>query len=66
MAQGEHRYARAQRCLATARAQAARLAVPCRWRLMDVPGVGHHGALITEAAAKVMAAELPVLEVTPS
>lgn len=60
MVQGEHRYARARRCLAVAREQAARLGAPCRWRLLDVPGVGHHGALITAAAAKVMAAELPV------
>jgi hypothetical protein len=66
VAQGEHRYARAQHCLAVARAQAARLAVPCHWRIVDVPDVGHHGALITEAAAKLMAAELPMLEATPA
>ncbi|WP_424138864.1 alpha/beta fold hydrolase [Roseomonas chloroacetimidivorans] len=66
MAQGEHRYARAQRCLAIAREQAARLSTPCRWRLLDVPGVGHHGAEITASAARVMAAELPQFQVAPA
>jgi pimeloyl-ACP methyl ester carboxylesterase len=64
MVQGEHRFARARHCIEVARQQALRLGLPCRWHLVEVPGVGHDGALMTKAAAKEVAARLPVLEGT--
>jgi poly(3-hydroxybutyrate) depolymerase len=42
-AQGPHRFARAHNYLAQGQAEAARLGVPCNWRLIVVPGIGHEG-----------------------
>ena len=51
MAQGPHRFARAHHYLERGRAAAAALGVPCNWRLLAVPGVGHDGARMSAFAA---------------
>ena len=43
MEQGPHRFARAHYYLEHGYAEAAALGVPCNWRLVIVPGVGHAG-----------------------
>jgi len=43
MAQGPNRFARALFYLEHARAEAAKLGVPCRWSRVVVPGVAHEG-----------------------
>jgi pimeloyl-ACP methyl ester carboxylesterase len=57
IAQGPHRMARGMRFYAEARAAAARLGVPFRWRLETVPGVGHdNGGMARRAAAIAISA----------
>lgn len=51
MAQGPHRFARAHHYLAAGQEAGARLGVPCRWRLVVVPGVGHEGMRMSGIAA---------------
>jgi len=51
VAQGPHRFARAHAYLAAGRAEAARRGVPCNWRLVVVPGIGHDGHAMSVAAA---------------
>jgi hypothetical protein len=53
--QGPTRYARAHAYLGMARDAAASLATPLAWRVIDVPGVGHDGRGMSEAAAPVIA-----------
>lgn len=50
-AQGPTRFARAQHYLVRGQAEAARLSVPCRWRLVVAPGVGHEGMRMAGVAA---------------
>lgn len=58
MAQGETRYARAHRYIATARAAAAARGIPCGWTIIDVPGIGHDGERMSAAAAPILSAAL--------
>lgn len=58
MRQGPHRHARAQSYVQTGRAAAERLGVDLRWRVLDVPDVGHDGRRMSDAAAPVIAAAL--------
>lgn len=58
MRQGPHRHGRAHAYHRLGHDAAARLGVPCRWRLLDVPGVGHDGRRMSDAAAPVIAAAL--------
>ena len=51
MQQGPHRFARAHHYLERGRAEAAALGVPCNWRLVVVPGVGHDGMRMSAFAA---------------
>jgi len=51
VAQGPHRFARAHFFHDFAVREAARLNLPCNWRLVTVPGVGHDGAAMSRAAA---------------
>lgn len=51
MEQGPHRFARAHYYLERGRAEAAALGVPCNWRLVVVPGVGHDGPGMSAFAA---------------
>ena len=56
--QGPHRQARAHAYLETGRAAAAACGVSLGWRLIDVPGVGHDGRRMSDAAAPLIAAAL--------
>jgi hypothetical protein len=58
MLQGPHRHARAHTYLATGRRAAAELNVPLAWRVIDVPGVGHDGRRMSDAAAPIIAQSL--------
>jgi poly(3-hydroxybutyrate) depolymerase len=49
--QGPHRFGRAHYYLERGRAEAAALGVPCNWRLVVVPGVGHEGMRMSAFAA---------------
>jgi len=51
LAQGPHRFARAHAYVAAGRDAAARLGVPCAWRLVPVAGIGHDGAAMSRVAA---------------
>ena len=51
LAQGATRFARAKGFLDVAQREAARRGVPCRWKLVTVPGVGHDGCAMGKAAA---------------
>ena len=51
LAQGPHRFARAHAYLEAGRAEAARRDLPCAWRLVIVPGVGHEGMVMSQVAA---------------
>ena len=50
--QGPHRFARAHHYLERGRAEAAMLRVPCNWRIVVVPGVGHEGMRMSAFAAE--------------
>ena len=52
LAQGPHRFARAHAYLGAGQAEAARRGVPCNWRLVVVPGVGHEGMRMSAVAAE--------------
>jgi hypothetical protein len=52
MLQGPHRFARAHHFLASGQQAAAALGVPCNWRLVVVPGVGHEGMRMSAFAAE--------------
>ncbi len=52
LAQGPHRFARAHAYLAAGRAEAARRGLPCHWRLVVVPGVGHEGMRMSAISAE--------------
>jgi poly(3-hydroxybutyrate) depolymerase len=51
MQQGPHRFARAHHYLERGRTEAATLGVPCNWRIVAVPGVGHEGMRMSAFAA---------------
>jgi poly(3-hydroxybutyrate) depolymerase len=51
MQQGPHRFARAHHFLERGQAEAASLGVPCNWRIVVVPGVGHEGMRMSAFAA---------------
>ena len=51
LAQGPHRFARAQAFLAAGRAAAARIGAACAWRLVVARGIGHDGAAMSRFAA---------------
>jgi hypothetical protein len=53
--QGPHRHARAHTYLDVARHAAAELNVELAWRVVDVPGVGHDGRRMSDAAAPFIA-----------
>jgi len=52
LAQGPHRFARAHAYLAAGQAEARRRGVPCGWRLVVVPGVGHEGMRMSAISAE--------------
>jgi len=56
--QGPHRHARAHTYLEVARQAAAELNVGLAWRVIDVPGVGHDGRRMSNAAAPFIAKTL--------
>jgi hypothetical protein len=56
--QGPHRHARAHSYLHAGQAAAAALGVPLGWRVIDVPGVGHDGRRMSDAAAPLVAEAL--------
>jgi poly(3-hydroxybutyrate) depolymerase len=58
MRQGPTRWHRAHEYLRLGREAAAVLGTDCAWRVIDVPGVGHSGRRMSEAAAPVIAAAL--------
>lgn len=58
MRQGPTRHARAHRYFQLGQAAAEAAGVPLAWNLIDVPGVGHDGAKMSDAAAPVIAARL--------
>ncbi len=51
LAQGPHRFARAHWYLAAGQQEAARRGLPCNWRLVVVPGIGHEGMRMSATAA---------------
>jgi poly(3-hydroxybutyrate) depolymerase len=51
--QGPHRFARAHFFLEQGHATAARLGLPCGWRLQPVPHIGHDGAAMSRVAASL-------------
>jgi poly(3-hydroxybutyrate) depolymerase len=51
VAQGPHRFARANTYLREGQAEAARRGIACNWRLIPVAGVGHDGAAMSRVAA---------------
>jgi len=53
MRQGAHRFARAQHYFDCGQREAARLGVPCHWRLQVVPGIGHDGAAMSAVCASL-------------
>jgi hypothetical protein len=62
MRQGDTRYARAHRYIASARAQAESLGAACAWTIVDVAGVDHDGQRMSQAAAPLLAAALHAAE----
>ena len=52
LAQGPHRFARAQNYVARGQAEAARRGLRCNWRLVLVPGIGHEGMRMSAVAAR--------------
>ncbi|MDR3530510.1 MAG: alpha/beta hydrolase, partial [Rhodopila sp.] len=55
MKQGPTRYARAHTYLRTGQIAAAALGVCLGWQVIDVPGVGHDGRRMSDAAASLVA-----------
>jgi hypothetical protein len=58
MLQGPTRYARAHAYLRMAQAAAGACGVALAWELIDVPGVGHDGGRMSDAAAPLIAQRL--------
>jgi hypothetical protein len=58
MLQGPTRYARAHAYFRIAQAAAGACGATLAWELIDVPGVGHHGARMSDAAAPLIAQRL--------
>jgi len=58
MRQGANRYERAHAYVRMGGEAAERLGTTCAWRVIDVPGVGHHGRGMSDAAAPVIARAL--------
>ncbi len=56
--QGATRYERAHSYLRAGQAAAEALGVTCAWRVIDVPGVGHQGRGMSDAAAPLIAERL--------
>jgi hypothetical protein len=56
--QGATRYERAHNYLRAGQAAAEALGVACAWRVIDVPGVGHQGRGMSDAAAPMIAERL--------
>jgi hypothetical protein len=56
--QGATRHERAHNYVRAGHAAAAALGTACAWRVIDVPGVGHQGRGMSDAAAPVIAAAL--------
>lgn len=56
--QGATRYERAHNYVRAGQAAAAALGTTCAWRVIDVPGVGHQGRGMSDAAAPLIAAAL--------
>lgn len=56
--QGPHRHARAHSYFAAGNRAAGELKVGLGWRLIDVPGVGHDGRRMSDAAAPIIAKAL--------
>jgi hypothetical protein len=56
--QGPTRYARAHSYVRAGQQTAAALGVPLAWRVIDVPGVGHDGRRMSDAAAPLVAEAL--------
>lgn len=55
MRQGANRYERAHAYVRAGHAAAASLGTACAWRVIDVAGIGHDGAGMSDAAAPVIA-----------
>ncbi len=58
MRQGPTRWHRAHNYVRLGHEVAARLGTACAWKVIDVPGVGHSGRRMSEAAVPVVAAAL--------
>ncbi len=56
--QGPNRYARAHNYVCAGNEAAVALNVPFAWRVVDVPGVGHDGRRMSDAAAPLVAETL--------
>jgi hypothetical protein len=54
MRQGPNRFARAHAYFQRGQQAAATLGIRCAWRLIEVPGVGHDGRRMSDAAATVV------------
>ncbi len=62
--QGLTRHERAHNYVRMGRALAEKLGAPCRWTVIDVPGIGHDGKGMSAAAAPIIAAALHASEGT--
>jgi hypothetical protein len=60
MRQGATRDERAHNYVQSGHATAAALQTSCAWAVIDVPGVGHNGKLISAAAAPLVSAAMHV------
>ena len=58
MRQGATRYERAHNYVRCGHATAAALQTSCAWAVIDVPGVGHDGKLMSAAAAPIVSAAM--------
>jgi hypothetical protein len=58
MRQGATRYERAHNYVQSGHATAAALQTSCAWAIIDVPGVGHDGKLMSAAAAPILSAAM--------
>jgi hypothetical protein len=58
MRQGATRYERAHNYVQSGHAAVATLQTSCAWEVIDVPGVGHDGKLMSAAAAPIVSAAM--------
>jgi hypothetical protein len=58
MHQGATRYERAHNYVRSGHAAAGALQTSCAWAVIDVPGVGHDGKLMSAAAAPIVSAAM--------